>query len=585
MRGWWRRRGTGAKTAFVVAAVICGGVLAGGLGFRLGLLVISELRPSDAELARTLVTTADPVARQNAATTLAGRHSVQATRDLVAAAKMNPTAAAGLAEVRTAYIADLARVHTATAEEQGDLKQTVRCLAAIGDPESIDALGTLLSGDAGADYAVHVQAVGALGESKAPTAMPHLLEAVTLSAQADPEGTIRIASSDALSAFPEAIEPLMAARETYAADSAVCPCVERALAGIGEPAVGPLIAALGTVGWAHAVLANIGEPALAPAAVATIDKNPVVRYRALSVLLTTYGRDEATVTPHLVDADMAPVLVEARTEAGYGAARDATIESVLTKIGEPAVKPLLAQLGKTDWVQEVLLAIGEPALAPLAEATAHADAKVRYRSLSLLLKTYTRDQSLAAQYVVDPARVAALIEARRFAGYNDDRDATVDSVLAKIGETAVKPLVALVATEGWVDSVLVSIGAPAVSSLMSAMRSKDYNTRMRAADVLIDMQRTKPELVKPLTAALQQGDLGFIADSYAFYIRLGQEGTEDVLTRALNAHGGKQMALDYLNCGNNKLDAAARDWAARHGYRVYMTSEFVSGPQWGEGAD
>lgn len=57
--------------------------------------------------------------------------------------------------------------------------------------------------------------------------------------------------------------------------------------------------------------------------------------------------------------------------------------------------------------------------------------------------------------------------------------------------------------------------------------------------------------------------------AYAPIITIGQSGTERALVTALDRFGYKDMALDYLNCGNATLDRAARRWAERHGYIVY----------------
>jgi hypothetical protein len=43
------------------------------------------------------------------------------------------------------------------------------------------------------------------------------------------------------------------------------------------------------------------------------------------------------------------------------------------------------------------------------------------------------------------------------------------------------------------------------------------------------------------------------------------------------------MCVDYLNCGNDKLDRAGRNWAQRHGYSVNTTYGTYGGPTWGSG--
>ena len=70
-----------------------------------------------------------------------------------------------------------------------------------------------------------------------------------------------------------------------------------------------------------------------------------------------------------------------------------------------------------------------------------------------------------------------------------------------------------------------------------------------------------------LNEAMSRGGfsvLGF--DSYPAEIRgfgrcvtRSRFGTEEILAKALHKYGDKDMALDYLNCGNAALDAAARD--------------------------
>jgi hypothetical protein len=122
-----------------------------------------------------------------------------------------------------------------------------------------------------------------------------------------------------------------------------------------------------------------------------------------------------------------------------------------------------------------------------------------------------------------------------------------------------------------------------VPALLLKLRSADSDTRYAAAAVLVRMQSSDPESVASLMSALEKEDLKFIAANYTFYIRLGQAGTEDILARALRAHGNKRMGLDYLNCGNDQLDAAAREWGADHGYTVYSEEGVYAEHQWGEG--
>ena len=65
-------------------------------------------------------------------------------------------------------------------------------------------------------------------------------------------------------------------------------------------------------------------------------------------------------------------------------------------------------------------------------------------------------------------------------------------------------------------------------------------------------------------------------------VDVGQKGTEGALVRALHRYGDLDLAEYYLNCGNDKLEDAARQWAGDHGYTVF-TQPGVGGDQWGSG--
>jgi HEAT repeat protein len=68
---------------------------------------------------------------------------------------------------------------------------------------------------------------------------------------------------------------------------------------------------------------------------------------------------------------------------------------------------------------------------------------------------------------------------------------------------------------------------------------------------------------------------------YAPIIEIGQAGTESALITGLNSYGYKDMAVDYLNCGNPQLDKAAHTWATKHGYTVYTTPGGGGAVSWG----
>ena len=359
--------------------------------------------------------------------------------------------------------------------------------------------------------------------------------------------------------------------------------IEAVLAKIGVPAVAALVAVPPEEDWSGEVLCEIGVGAV-PAVVQELNnEDPLARYRALGVLVLLYQQDPKAVSAQVAVPGLVPLLMEARAQAHYADERDAATEAVLAAIGEPAVKPLVTLLGGSDWAGAALVKMGVVVIPAVSGELDSKKAAVRYGALGVLLRLYAADNGALASTLVRADLVSLLIEARNKAGYGGDRDAAIAAVLTKIGEPAAKSLVALLPGSTWAGDVLAGMGKTAVPALLSALKSKSSDTRFAAADVLVQMQRSDPAIVLPLMSALENDNLKYLATNYAFYIRLGQSGTEEILARALQKYGNKQMALDYLNCGNDQLDAAARQWAANHGYRVYTKEGTYGGPRWGEG--
>ena len=247
------------------------------------------------------------------------------------------------------------------------------------------------------------------------------------------------------------------------------------------------------------------------------------------------------------------------------------------------METLVAALAEQDWTDEILSEIGAPAVDAVVKELDNDNGRVRYRALGILLRLFVKDETVVRDELVRAELVPLLLDARLNATYGDERDGAAEAVLALIGEPAVEPVMALLMDEYWAAGVLAATGEAAVPALTAALGSDDRDLRFDAADVLVEITNAAPESVVALTADLEDENLKSVAANYAYYIRLGRAGTEQILAHALNKHGDKDMALDYLNCGNEALDAAAREWAANHGYKVYTQEGVHGGPQWGEG--
>ncbi len=144
------------------------------------------------------------------------------------------------------------------------------------------------------------------------------------------------------------------------------------------------------------------------------------------------------------------------------------------------------------------------------------------------------------------------------------------------------------------------IGEPIVEPLLSIVCDGSSSTaeRLAAAEILTEIEKKVPvqtsatgRLIREeLLRRLRVGDLAVIAGARRFFIERGDKEAESLLVNALDQFGMQtidpqilnySMVGDLLNCGNDRLESAARDWAKRHGFEVSRTFEFGS-LKWGK---
>jgi hypothetical protein len=68
---------------------------------------------------------------------------------------------------------------------------------------------------------------------------------------------------------------------------------------------------------------------------------------------------------------------------------------------------------------------------------------------------------------------------------------------------------------------------------------------------------------------------------YFVFVQKGAAGSEDILIEALDKAGNKNMAETFLNCGNFRLEQAAREWGSKHGYKIESASSGLGRTRWG----
>ncbi|MBP7893259.1 MAG: HEAT repeat domain-containing protein [Firmicutes bacterium] len=125
---------------------------------------------------------------------------------------------------------------------------------------------------------------------------------------------------------------------------------------------------------------------------------------------------------------------------------------------------------------------------------------------------------------------------------------------------------------GWADN-------RALAALIVAFRGNNDGVRRYAADALLPSAtadtstsevaaRRMEAASDALEKAFRRKDHPAIVGGVEYFIGKGKDGTEPTLISALRARGTKGKAETYLNCGNTKLETAAKQWAKDHGYTI-----------------
>jgi len=264
----------------------------------------------------------------------------------------------------------------------------------------------------------------------------------------------------------------------------------------------------------------------------------------LDALLCLRVKDAAAVDAVLATPEHVPVLIEGRTQT-QSTEQGATLEEILLVIGEPAVGPLIAVLGETNWTRGLLTRFGVVAGPQLEAALGSGDATVSARALRALLDFYAISPEQAAPFLVKAERVPLLIDT----------------------------LVAQESQNSGVNAVLVAIGQPAVSGLVARASqlltdSAGWTDRQQAKkiyDLIFEFDHGLS--TNALVDAVAQGSLNRLHVLF-LAVKLGIPGSEAQLNELLMQVGDVAMAEDYLNSGSNLLYQGGEQWATSRGYYI-----------------
>lgn len=153
----------------------------------------------------------------------------------------------------------------------------------------------------------------------------------------------------------------------------------------------------------------------------------------------------------------------------------------------------------------------------------------------------------------------------------------IQEVLLKFGEAAVLPLItALEDEDPWLASRAADLLGEIADERAILPLIKALDVSMVDNHAAYSLKKFGEAAVEPLIHALMVDHI-----DYAYYplILIGSEGTEAVLIEALDYLSTKEVAEDYLNSGNERLEEAAKKWASSHGYMI-TTLPGYGGPIW-----
>lgn len=83
-------------------------------------------------------------------------------------------------------------------------------------------------------------------------------------------------------------------------------------------------------------------------------------------------------------------------------------------------------------------------------------------------------------------------------------------------------------------------------------------------NLILNWEKTKNILLNDTRSGVESR----IQNAVYTFISVGREEIIDELIRILNEDGNETMAETFLNCGNNRLEEAAKNWAIKYGYSI-----------------
>jgi HEAT repeat protein len=270
----------------------------------------------------------------------------------------------------------------------------------------------------------------------------------------------------------------------------------------------------------------------------------------------SYERQQAAIALGATGAAGAvePLITALKDEDSF--VRDFAVRS-LGNLGDPrAVGPMIQMLDDKN------LLVRRSAAISLGEL---ADPRAVDPLIAVLNNDHFTVRRAAAEAlgrIQDPKAVDPLIQSLYVA--DNYIQASAAEALAKIGKPAVPKLVA--ALVDWT-------AGPGIAEILKELNwrpSSDeekihFDVANRDTASLLD---NWPAARRVLIEDAESGNSRQVHNAVFALIGLGREEIVDELIGILNDKGSMEMAAAFLDCGNEALLKAARDWAMKHGHEI-----------------
>ena len=201
--------------------------------------------------------------------------------------------------------------------------------------------------------------------------------------------------------------------------------------------------------------------------------------------------------------------------------------------------------------------------------------------------TFVRFYVIAALGNIGDERAVEPLIAAEQNESGDNLSAILSALGAIGGDRAVEALIEALRKDNedyWKPAaqVLKGMGSSVVEPLIALLNDREDVPVYHAAYTLAEINNFR--VAEALNSALDEGNLPAIAGACDFFIKVGKDDSVPLLISAIEEYGTDDMAIAYLNCGNELLADAAKNWAENNGYTItqfYISGESSGTTPWG----